>query len=303
MKKILVVGDVMIDRYWKGLSTRLSPEAPVPVVKIGDIESRLGGAANVALNLASVTGGRDKIILCGLVGNDFAGNEIRKKILDAGICDALVLGNTPTIEKIRIIAQNQQIVRADFEQTCDEHSIDRVLDRVMSLIDDSDCVVFSDYQKGVLKHIPDFIRQANKNGLITLIDPKGNDYSIYAGATVITPNKAELAAVVGDWKSEDQLVEKAQNLRSDLNLTKLLLTRSEEGMTLFGEDEIINIPTVARDVYDVSGAGDTVIAVLASMLASNHTWIDSVNLANRAAGIVVGRFGTSTVSAKELGIG
>ncbi len=296
---ILVAGDVILDVYWRGSSDRLSPEAPVPVVKVLQEESRLGGAANVALNLAKL---QEPTTLCGLIGSDEGGNFIREVVVNSEIGDGLVLGTQPTVRKIRVLAQIQQVVRADFEKKIDEISLDRVTNKIAELIPRASVVIFSDYKKGVLARIPELIAIAKKYQIRTLIDPKGSDYSIYRGATVITPNKAELRAVVGEWQDESSLREKAQNLRKSLELEKLLLTRSEEGMTLFSEDEIMDIPTTAREVYDVSGAGDTAIAVLGMMLAKGKSWVESIKMANEAAGIVVGKVGTATITKQDLGI-
>lgn len=298
-KRILVAGDVMLDSYWKGSSTRLSPEAPVPVVRVGSREDRLGGAANVALNLAKLG---VQPVLCGAVGADANGATVRRIVTEAGIEESLVTGTVETIQKIRIISQNQQIVRADFESDMDETTLTRVTDRIAKVIPFVDCVIFSDYKKGALGRVDELIAVAKKHGIPVLIDPKGSDYTPYKGATVITPNKTELKAVAGSWKSETELRAKAEQLRIDLGLEKLLLTRSEEGMTLFGEEGAEHIPTVAKEVFDVSGAGDTAIAVLALMLVKGAGWKEAVETANRAAGIVVGRFGTSAVTAEDLGL-
>ena len=299
--RILVVGDVMLDRYWKGTSVRLSPEAPVPVVNVAGIENRLGGAANVALNLARLGA---NVALCGLVGEDPEANIIRQMIADAGIEDRLVVGTGAyvTIQKIRVISQNQQIVRADFETEATNETLERLTRAALNQIKSAKTVVFSDYKKGALLRINELLVAAHEHNALTLVDPKGNNYSPYAGATVITPNKTELAAVMGSWKSESELLQKAETLRSELKLDKLLLTRSEEGMTLFDSEGYLNFPTEAREVFDVSGAGDTAIATLALMLTEGKDWRTAVQTANRAAGIVVGRFGTAAVSTEDLGL-
>lgn len=300
-KQIIVIGDVMLDQYWKGTSTRLSPEAPVPVVKVAGTENRLGGAANVALNLARLGA---KVSLCGLVGTDQEANVIRKKLAEAGVSDHLVIGTDHfvTIKKIRVIAQNQQIVRTDFENEVTTESLDRLSETAKDLIKQADIVVFSDYKKGVLNRIADFITIARDQNAIILVDPKGNDYTPYKGATVITPNKSELTSVMGSWKSEKELINKAESLRVQLDIDKLLLTRSEEGMTLFEANGHTNFPTEALEVYDVSGAGDTAIATLALMLSHGRDWHTAVQKANQAAGIVVGRFGTAAVSVEDIGL-
>ncbi len=299
--RILVVGDVMLDRYWKGTSVRLSPEAPVPVVNVAGIENRLGGAANVALNLARLGA---NVTLCGLVGADPEANIIRQLIADAGIEDRLVVGTGSyvTIQKIRVISQNQQIVRADFETEATYETLDRLTREALNQIKSAKTVVFSDYKKGALVRITELLVAAHEHNALTLVDPKGNNYLPYTGASVITPNKTELAAVTGAWKSESELLQKAETLRSKLKLEKLLLTRSEEGMTLFDSEGHLNFPTEAREVFDVSGAGDTAIATLALMLTQGKDWHTAVQTANRAAGIVVGRFGTAAVTAEDLGL-
>lgn len=297
MSRILVAGDVMLDYYWHGDATRISPEAPVPVVKMNRQEPRLGGAANVALNLASLA---TNVTLCGIVGNDAAGSKLRSVASNFKINTELLWGETRTIEKIRILAQNQQIVRIDFEDpvtTDDRAAYDEI---VRQQIPHCDALILSDYRKGALDDAAFLIETAKTEGKLVLVDPKGTDYNRYYGATVITPNRSELAQVVGSWNSEEDLIVKAQNLRLNLGLEKLLLTRSEEGMTLFGENEIVNFPTEAKEVFDVSGAGDTAIAVLAKCLCDGMDWHASVRTANRAAGIVVGRLGTASITLDDL---
>ena len=298
-KKILVVGDVMVDQYWKGSSVRLSPEAPVPVVNVSQVETRLGGAANVALNLAHLG---VNVALCGIVGADQEANLLRKKLVEAGIEDRLVVGNPNyrTIQKVRVISQNQQIVRADFESLPDEETIERISQVAIEQLSTVESVILSDYKKGALFQAGRLIDAAKKDGIRVLVDPKGNDYSSYRGATVITPNKAELAAVMGAWKSEKELIDKAQALRNAINAEKILLTRSEEGMTLFDSTGYTTFPAEAREVYDVSGAGDTAIATLAMMLTAGADWFEAVRVANYAAGVVVGRFGTSAITREDL---
>lgn len=296
-KPIIVAGDVMLDHYWKGESTRLSPEAPVPVVRVDDQEPRLGGAANVALNLAKLG---VEPVLCGIIGNDPAGGVIRQIAQSAGIVSPLVTSSIRTTEKIRILAQNQQIVRVDFEEWPIPVAVREFNNCVSKLIPNSQAIIFSDYNKGSLENVQHLIQLAREFGVITLIDPKGTDYSKYRGASVITPNCSELAAVVGKWTSESDLVNRAMTLRKELGLEKLLLTRSEDGMTLFEEDAITNFKAQALEVFDVSGAGDTAIAVLACMLSEGKGWHDAVKIANKAAGIVVGRLGTSSITREDL---
>lgn len=296
--RVLVAGDAMLDRYWFGDAERISPEAPVPVVRVTRTEERLGGAANVARNIATV-GARSTLL--SVVGGDEAGRTIERLLLAEGITPQLEFDRAlKTTVKLRVVARQQQLVRCDFESSPAEESLKRHLGLFSELLTATDAVVLSDYGKGGLTHITAMIESSRAKGVPVLVDPKGDDYARYRGATVITPNRAELRQVIGSWSSEAQLVERAQNLRRELALDYLLLTRSEEGMTLFGPDGELNVPAQAREVYDVSGAGDTVIAVMAAMLASGRPIAEAVRTANRAGGIVVGKLGTAAVSFEEL---
>lgn len=297
-KKILVAGDAMLDRYWFGDANRISPEAPVPVVRVTREEERLGGAANVALNISAL-GACAKLL--SVVGCDEAGDKVEEILLERGIephlhRDALL----KTTVKLRIVARQQQMLRADFENRPTTAVLADHLNEFEQLINDCEVIVLSDYGKGGLDHITRMIEVAKKKSIPILIDPKGSNYERYRGATVITPNRAELARVVGEWSSENELTQKAQALRSELELTALLLTRSEEGMTLYTADGEVTIPAQALEVYDVSGAGDTVIGVLATMMAMGKPLSEAIRIANRAGGIVVGKLGTATVSFEEL---
>ena len=284
---VLVTGDAMLDRYWFGDAERISPEAPVPVVRVTRTEERLGGAANVARNIATV--GASSTLL-SVVGNDEAGQSIEKLLRAEGIQPELELDPAlKTTVKLRVVARQQQLVRCDFEAMPAEETLKRHLGTFSKLLTTNQALVLSDYGKGGLSHISTMI-----------VDPKGDDYSRYHGATVITPNRAELRQVVGTWTSEASLIERAQNLRQALELDYLLLTRSEEGMTLFGPQGQLTVPAQAREVYDVSGAGDTVIGILAAMLATGMPIEEAVQIANRAGGIVVGKLGTAAVSYEEL---
>jgi rfaE bifunctional protein kinase chain/domain len=296
--RILVVGDVMLDRYWFGDVTRISPEAPVPVVKVERIEERLGGAANVARN-AQALGAR--VALLSVVGEDEAGKVIERLLVSSGIEASLHrdAGLATTI-KLRVLGRQQQLLRIDFENWPDHEVLKGKLEKYRRLLPDYDVVILSDYGKGGLTHITDMIRLAREAGKTVLVDPKGEDYQRYAGATLLTPNRSELRQVVGRWASEKDLQEKAEALRSRLNLDGLLVTRSEEGMTLFSAAGSVHQPALAREVYDVSGAGDTVIATLAVMLASGLDMAGAMAVANRAGGIVVGKLGTATVTKEEL---
>ena len=296
--RVVVVGDVMLDRYWFGDAQRLSPEAPVPVVLVTREEHRLGGAANVARNVASLGA---QASMLGVVGSDEPGRQLRSLLRDAGVTDLLhECAELVTTVKLRVIGRSQQMLRADFEVAPSKEVLLGALNDFEHVLAQSDVVVLSDYGKGGLKHIRDMIGMARAAGRPIIVDPKGTEYERYAGATVITPNRAELAQVVGAWRSEDELNVKAHQLRRKLGLDALLLTRSEEGMTLYCNDQTQHFPAQARDVFDVSGAGDTVVATLAALIGSGMTLGDAVPLANRAGGIVVGKFGTAVVTAEEL---
>lgn len=296
--RVLVVGDAMLDRYWFGAVDRISPEAPVPVVRVNREEERLGGAANVALNVKTLGA---QASLLTVVGDDEPGRTL-KKLLEAAGVEARI-GIDPqlyTIVKLRVIGRSQQLIRVDFENQPDHEVLKESLGEYERVLPQHDAVLFSDYGKGGLEHIPQMIRLARQAGKPVLIDPKGSDYSRYAGATVITPNRAELAQVIGAWSSEAQLHERTQALRERHGLDGLLLTRSEEGMSLFDAQGHAQVPAQAREVFDVTGAGDTVIATMAAMLACGLTLREAMPIANRAGGIVVGKFGTASVDYDEL---
>ncbi|MDB5764155.1 MAG: rfaE1 [Herminiimonas sp.] len=296
--RILVVGDVMLDRYWFGEVSRISPEAPVPVVRVERREERLGGAANVARNAAALSA---QIGLLGVVGQDEAGDVVERLLTDSNIRSYLNRDVAiSTIIKLRVIGRQQQLLRIDFEESPTDTVLRDKLTQFNALLPQYDLIVLSDYAKGSLVNVRDMIASAKKFGKRILVDPKGDDFSSYAGASILTPNKAELKHIVGTWKSEEELTAKAQQLRTALDLEALLLTRSEEGMTLYTDREVTHFPAMAREVYDVSGAGDTVIATLATMLGAGMSLIDAVATANRAGGIVVGKLGTATVTNEEL---
>lgn len=300
--KILVVGDVMLDRYWFGDAERISPEAPVPVVRIQESDERLGGAANVARNIVALGA---QSLLMGVVGDDEAGKNIHALIKKLGIQDHVFDDRqAKTTVKLRVLARQQQLLRADFESVPDHEVLIEKLDHFKALLSGLQAVVLSDYGKGGLLHIKEMIRAARAQGVMTLVDPKGNDFSRYQGAHVLTPNRAEFMQVVGHCKTEAEMTEKAHGLRSSLELDHLLVTRSEEGMSLYttaaGRPKEIHVPARAREVFDVSGAGDTVIATLAVMLAVKREIGSAVEMANRAGGIVVGKLGTATITAEEL---
>ena len=296
--KVLVVGDAMLDRYWFGAVERISPEAPVPVVRVTREEERLGGAANVALNVKTLGA---QATLLTVVGNDEPARKLRQLLEQQGV--TTLLGEDPklyTIVKLRVIGRSQQLIRIDFENQPDHEVLHSMLGDYERVLGQHQAVLFSDYGKGGLTHIPRMIELARAANKPVLIDPKGSDYSRYAGATVITPNRAELAQVVGSWSSEAQLHQRAQALREQLGLAGLLLTRSEEGMSLFDAQGHTQVPAQAREVFDVTGAGDTVIATMAAMLACGLSLRDAMPIANRAGSIVVGKFGTASVNHQEL---
>ena len=297
-RRVLVVGDVMLDRYWFGAVDRISPEAPVPVVLVTSEQDRLGGAANVALNVTTLGA---RATLLSMVGSDDAARSLRRLLAEKGV--DTVLGEDPqlqTIVKLRVIGRSQQLLRVDFEREPAHEVLAQMLSDFEQALPQHDVVLFSDYGKGGLAHIPRMIELARQAGKAVLIDPKGSDYSRYAGATVITPNRAELQQVIGTWKDEAELIAKAQALRTQLGLQALLLTRSEEGMTLFEADRVSSVQAQAREVADVTGAGDTVIGTLALMLACGLSLEEAMGHANRAGGLVVAKFGTATLSYEEL---
>ena len=296
--RLLIVGDVMLDRYWFGDVSRISPEAPVPVVKVVRSEERPGGAANVARNARALGA---QVALLALVGNDEPGERLRSMMQEGGIEARLHVDEAiSTTVKLRVIGRQQQLLRIDFETTPSQDMLRAMLSDFEQCLPACDAVVFSDYGKGGLTHISEMIQLARAAGKKVLVDPKGDDYSIYAGATILTPNRSEMREVVGRWKDEAELAQKASALRTELALEALLVTRSEEGMTLFDSAGAHHEPAVAREVFDVSGAGDTVIATLAVMLAHGADWAQAIHVANIAAGVVVGKLGTAVVTRDEL---
>jgi D-glycero-beta-D-manno-heptose-7-phosphate kinase len=296
--RLLIVGDVMLDRYWFGEVERISPEAPVPVVKIARNEERPGGAANVARNAAALGA---QVTLISVVGDDEAGRTLEKLLADERVRTSLHRDPAlPTTVKLRVIGRQQQLLRIDFETPPSHEILATKLADYEQALPEFDAVVLSDYGKGGLAHIERMIEQAKARGTAVLVDPKGEDYQRYRGATVLTPNRAEFREVVGRWRSEAELASKAQQLRAELSLEALLITRSEEGMSLFTDAGALNIPAQAREVFDVSGAGDTVIATLGTLLGAGADIATAVRIANQAAGIVVGKLGTAVVHPEEL---
>ena len=296
--RVLVVGDVMLDRYWFSSVERISPEAPVPVALVQREQDRLGGAANVALNAATL-GARTTLL--SVVGDDDAGRRLRQLVAGSPIRGLLreVPGLRTTL-KLRVVSRQQQLIRMDFESAPDHEVLLDLMDRYAQELESHEVVLLSDYGKGGLGHVERMVQLARRRGRQVLVDPKGRDYSRYRGATLITPNRAEFALAAGDWADAGEFERLAQNLRQQLELEALLVTRAEEGMSLFTAQGHLHVPAQAKEVFDVSGAGDTVIATLAAMLGAGAALDDAVRTANRAAGIVVGKLGTASVSPAEL---
>ncbi len=297
--RVLVAGDVMLDRYWHGEASRISPEAPVPVVRVDKREDRPGGAGNVALNVAALGGAAT---LVGIVGADAAAAELRSRLEAAGVyCEFLHAPDKPTITKLRVIGRQQQLIRLDFEQRFNEADAAGLTEKVAGLLAEAHILLLSDYDKGGLGKVEDLIALGKARGIPIIVDPKGSDFSRYRGATLITPNLAEFEAVMGPNADEAELVAKGETLIDRLALEALLITRGELGMTLIRPDAPeLHLPARAREVYDVTGAGDTVISVLSAALAAGEKLADAVVLANLAAGLVVGKLGTAAISAPEL---
>jgi len=297
--RILVVGDVMLDRYWHGKATRVSPEAPVPVVAVENQEERPGGAGNVALNIAALGSAAS---LVGVIGDDTNGEHLKSRLNAAGVyCDFLVSADKPTITKLRVISQHQQLIRLDFEQLFIEEELGSLHGRVEKLICDVQALVLSDYGKGVLTKVDKLITLGRSKNIPIIVDPKGSDFEKYRGVTLITPNLSEFESVVGHCHNEDTLVAKGKGLLRQLELEALLITRGENGMTLLRPDAPeLHLPARAQEVFDVTGAGDTVVSVLAAALAAGDSLAESTALANLAAGLVVGKLGTAAISSPEL---
>ncbi|WP_294952781.1 bifunctional D-glycero-beta-D-manno-heptose-7-phosphate kinase/D-glycero-beta-D-manno-heptose 1-phosphate adenylyltransferase HldE [uncultured Gilliamella sp.] len=296
---ILVVGDIMLDRYWYGGTNRISPEAPVPVVKIDALEERPGGAANVAMNITALGG---HVRLIGLTGIDEPAKILDEQLTQYHVqCDFVSVSTHPTITKLRVLSRNQQLIRIDFEEGFDNVDPSPMLERIKTALASHNVLVLSDYAKGALSSVQAMIQLANQANVPILVDPKGTDFERYRGATLLTPNMSEFEAVVGHCQNEEQIIEKGFELIKRFDLKALLVTRSEKGMTLLQLDKpVYHLPTHAKEVFDVTGAGDTVIATLATALAAGQSLEESCFLANAAAGVVVGKLGTSTVSQIEL---
>lgn len=297
--RVIVVGDVMLDRYWHGSTNRISPEAPVPIVKVEQDEFRAGGAGNVALNIASL-GGQTELV--GLVGRDEAGALLKTRLTESGVeCRFVEAPQHPTITKLRIISRHQQLIRLDFEESFAVLDSAGVEGAFGAALPGAGAVVLSDYGKGTLAQVGALIRAAREHRVPIVVDPKGTDFARYRGATVITPNLTEFEAVVGHCADDATLVARGEVLRAEHDLEAVLVTRSERGMTLIARGSPpLTLPARARDVFDVTGAGDTVVALLGLGLACGQSLAESMMLANVAAGIVVGKLGTASVSPEEL---
>ncbi len=297
--RVLVVGDLMLDRYWHGATSRISPEAPVPVVKVNQIEERAGGAGNVALNISSLGG---HVHLIGVTGKDEPARALQQRLNGAGVrCDFESVADLPTITKLRIISRHQQLIRLDFEESLGNAGQDGMVHRYQDALPDAGVVILSDYAKGTLSQVQKLVQLAVARKIPILVDPKGVAFEKYRGATLVTPNLGEFEAVVGECPDEATLVERGNRLRAQMGWQGLLVTRGEHGMTLLRENTPpLHLPAQAREVFDVTGAGDTVIATLAAALAAGEDMATATALANIAAGVVVAKLGTATVSAPEL---
>jgi rfaE bifunctional protein kinase chain/domain len=296
---ILIVGDSMLDRYWEGRVDRISPEAPVPVLQVTREFSRAGGAANVALNLVALGSGAE---LLTLLGDDEAGRELARVMHAHGVELHAVGGSRhKTTQKIRCVALRHQLLRTDFEEPACDECVLSLMSKCAEVLPWRGLVLLSDYNKGALRDSREIIDRARARGCTVIVDPKGRDFTRYRGAWLLKPNAAEVAAVAGEWSGEADFLARCGALRRDLDIDHLLVTRGEAGMTLVSADGTHHLPAQVREVYDVSGAGDTVLATLSHCLAQGDTLLDAMQWANRAAGIVVGKFGTANVTAAELG--
>ncbi len=299
--RTMVVGDVMLDRYWYGKVERISPESPVPVVDVADWDVRLGGAANVAANVIAL---QSTCSLISIVGGDDAGRQLLSLIEQQGIQSRLLVDDASrTTEKLRIVARNQQLLRVDFESKPKHEILAKTLEDFRQCLDESDVLILSDYGKGGLAHIEEMICRARERGIPVVVDPKGTDYQRYRGATMITPNMKEFEQAGGDISGESRIEKSAWEMIERLELDAILVTRSEKGMTMFNKrKERFHSPALAREVFDVSGAGDTVVAVAGVGIAINMEENALLELANHAAGQVVGKFGTAIVDINQIGL-
>lgn len=296
---ILVVGDLMLDRYWRGDTQRISPEAPVPVVLVNGFEERPGGAGNVARSITALGG---QCSLVALLGGDEAADQVEKLLLQENVSLHCVKDKAAkTVAKLRVISRNQQLIRLDFEDEFSNQSIDKLTDDVCAEVERHNVLILSDYKKGALKNVTEIVKKANSMSTSIFVDPKGNDFEKYKNVTAITPNQSEFSAVVGEINDYHDLREKGLNLLKELNLSALIITRSEKGVTLIERSgKSINIPARAKEVFDVTGAGDTFISVLSASYAANASFEDAVNIANAASSVVVGKLGAATVSRSEI---
>ena len=296
---VLVVGDIMLDQYWLGDSNRISPEAPVPVVNINEMESRLGGAANVAMNISSLGA---KVTLLGVCGEDENATRLQDLISNTSIHSKILNDNKlNTLTKLRIVSRNQQLIRLDFDDVAYHAEAKNVFDEYSGLVAEHDVVVISDYGKGTVYQVSDLITLAREKNKVVVVDPKGTDFEKYANASIITPNYSEFTNIVGACESENDISIKASQLCTELNLGALLITRSEKGMSLFMRNEApCHFPTQAKEVYDVTGAGDTVVGLVASALSANYSMQEAVKIANLGAGVAVSKFGTVSVTIDQL---
>ena len=297
--RVLIAGDVILDRYLHGDTTRISPEAPVPVVHVKETEERPGGAANVALNISKLG---VQSCLVGVTGQDDSADTLEKYLSDVGVeCRFIRQAGFPTVTKLRVLSQHQQLIRLDYEANAFQIDADKINELFVPQLQEARVVVLSDYAKGSLLGIGNLIQQARANGCTVLVDPKGADFARYQGANILTPNIKEFETVVGVCDGVDEIVSKAKVLCETLKLEALLVTRGKDGMTLIRHDEpAVHLPSRALDIYDVTGAGDTVIATLAAAIASGHDIVHATALANEAAGIVVAKLGTACVTVEEL---
>ena len=296
---ILIIGDVMLDRYWTGPTSRISPEAPVPIVRVDDSEDRPGGAANVAINAATLGA---QVVLMGMTGEDEAAQILTDRLAAMNVrCEFSKVATQDTITKLRIVSRNQQLLRLDFEKSFAKDDKSELIRKFEQEVQKSDLVVLSDYSKGCLSDPQSLISLARKYKKPVVVDPKGSDFGKYYGASLITPNMSEFEGEMGACESEDELFNKAQALKQNCDLDAVLVTRSEKGMSLF-QDEAYHLPAHAKEVYDVTGAGDTVISTLACCMAVGLPLQRACQFANHAASVVVGKLGTSTVSTTELAI-
>jgi D-beta-D-heptose 7-phosphate kinase/D-beta-D-heptose 1-phosphate adenosyltransferase len=297
--RVLVAGDVILDRYWHGSTQRISPEAPVPVVHVTDNDERPGGAANVALNIRSLGAA---VAVVGAIGEDKDGETLRASLATRGIvCHLLAQPGLQTIVKLRVLSQHQQLIRLDFEDARPALDLGALQQAYAAALSEADVVVLSDYAKGVLQDARSLIRLAREAGRRVVVDPKSADFSRYAGATVVTPNMKEFEAVVGPCEDEAAIEHRGRELCRRHDLEAVLVTRGEHGMLLIPrEAAAVALPARARDVFDVTGAGDTVCGVLAAALSAGYDLVHATRLANTAAGIVVGKLGAASVTPEEL---